>query len=63
MTARLQEASASGNPVLLRVELEAGHGFGSTRTQVDAKRADEYAFVLWRAGIAEFQPRHGAMPG
>jgi prolyl oligopeptidase len=63
MTARLQEASASGNPVLLRVELEAGHGFGSTRTQVDAKRADEYAFVLWRAGIADFQPRHGAMPG
>jgi prolyl oligopeptidase len=29
---------------------DAGHGLGSTRSQVDDERADEYAFALWRAG-------------
>jgi prolyl oligopeptidase len=42
--------------VLLRVTFDAGHGVGSTRSQVDDERADEYAFVLWRAGAAGFQP-------
>ena len=56
MTARLQKATASHNPILLRVDLDAGHGIGSTRSQTDAERADEYAFVLWRAGAAGFQP-------
>jgi prolyl oligopeptidase len=56
MTARLQKASAAPNPVILRVDLDAGHGLGSTRSQTDAERTDEYAFVLWRAGVAGFQP-------
>jgi prolyl oligopeptidase len=50
MAARLQRASRSGRPILLRVNFDAGHGLGSTRSQVDDERADEYAFVLWRAG-------------
>ena len=29
---------------------DAGHGLGSTRSQIDDERADEFAFVLWRAG-------------
>jgi len=57
MTARLQKATSSGHPVLLRVTFDAGHGVGSTRSQVDDERADEYGFVLWRAGVAEFQPK------
>jgi prolyl oligopeptidase len=57
MTARLQKATSSGNPVLLRVTFDAGHGVGSTRSQIDDERADEYAFVLWRAGAAGFQPK------
>lgn len=56
MAARLQKATVSGNPVLLRVTFDAGHGIGSTRTQIDEERADEYAFVLWRARVAGFQP-------
>ena len=56
MTARLQKATASGNPVILRVDLDAGHGIGSTRSQADAERTDEYAFILWRAGVPGFQP-------
>ena len=56
MAARLQAASSSGKPVLLRVDYQAGHGIGSTRTQSDAETADVYAFALWQAGIAGFQP-------
>ena len=50
MAARLQRASRSPNPISLRVSFDAGHGLGSTRSQVDDERADEFAFVLWRAG-------------
>jgi prolyl oligopeptidase len=32
------------------VTFDAGHGLGSTRGQIDDERADEFAFVLWRAG-------------
>ncbi|MGV7210299.1 prolyl oligopeptidase family serine peptidase [Oxalobacteraceae bacterium A2-2] len=46
MAARLQAATASGKPVLLRVDFDAGHGMGSTRAQQDAEAADTYAFVL-----------------
>ena len=48
MTARLQAATASGRPVLFRVEFDAGHGIGSTRAQRDAETADESAFLLWQ---------------
>jgi prolyl oligopeptidase len=50
MVARLQKANRSKNPILLRVSFDAGHGLGSTRSQIDDERADEFAFVLWRAG-------------
>ncbi|WP_307727718.1 prolyl oligopeptidase family serine peptidase [Massilia sp. MS-15] len=46
MAARLQAASASGKPVLLRVDFDAGHGMGSTRAQQDQEAADTYAFIL-----------------
>jgi prolyl oligopeptidase len=55
MTARLQAASTSGRPVLFRVDFDAGHGAGSTRSQNDAKRADELAFLLWQLGASSFQ--------
>jgi len=51
MTARLQAATASSNPVLLRVEYSAGHGIGSTRKQRLEGLADEWAFLLWQFGI------------
>ncbi len=46
MAARLQRATSSGKPVLLRVSFDEGHGFGSTKSQVDGEAADAYAFVL-----------------
>lgn len=48
MTARLQAASTSGKPILLRVDYDAGHGVGSTRVQQDREAADTYAFLLWQ---------------
>jgi prolyl oligopeptidase len=46
MAARLQAATASDQPILLRVEEQGGHGMGSTLDQLNAERAEIYAF-LW----------------
>ena len=57
MAARLQAASGSGKPVLLRVEYDAGHGLGSTKQQRFEALADQMAFFFWQAGLPEFQPK------
>ncbi len=54
--ARLQAASSSGKPVLLRLDLQAGHGIGSTATQRYAMSADIYSFLLWQMGRAQIRP-------
>ncbi|AKD58475.1 hypothetical protein SD10_11795 [Spirosoma radiotolerans] len=46
MAARLQAASTSGKPILLRVDSRSGHGAGLGREQEQAKLADTYAFLL-----------------
>ena len=51
MAARLQAATTSSKPVLLRLEERAGHGMGSTRQQEDAELADKLAFLLWQFGL------------
>ena len=56
MAARLQAATGSKQPVILRVETDAGHGVGSTRKQRDDETADTYAFILWQTGDPRFQP-------
>ena len=50
--ARLQAASSSKKPVLLRLDMQAGHGMGSTATQRNAMSADIYSFLLWQMGVA-----------
>jgi prolyl oligopeptidase len=56
MAARLLE-SAHHPPVLLRVEDVAGHGMGTTKSIRDAEDADIAAFVFWRAGLSDWQPK------
>ena len=56
MAARLLEG-AHHAPVLLRVEDAAGHGLGTTKSTRDAEDADIAAFVFWRAGVAQWQPK------
>jgi prolyl oligopeptidase len=54
--ARLQAATGSGKPVLLRLDSQAGHGIGSTATQRYAESADIYSFLLWQMGRARLSP-------
>ena len=57
MAAALQDATASGKPILLRVDYEGGHGgIGAGRSQGVALGADEYAFLLWQFGVPGYQP-------
>ena len=50
MAARLLESSASGKPILLRIDYDAGHGIGSTKKQRNEETADAYAFLFQQLG-------------
>ena len=50
MAARLQAASTSGKPILLRVDYDAGHGMGSTKKQRNEEMADAFAFLFAQLG-------------
>ena len=54
--ARLQAASSSGKPVLLRLDAQAGHGVGSTAAQRYSQLADLYSFLLWQFGKVALLP-------
>ena len=41
---------AYGNPTLLRVELDNGHGVGETKQQHDLLFADIFSFIYWHSG-------------
>jgi prolyl oligopeptidase len=56
MAARLQAASTSGKPVLLRIDYDDGHGGDSTKTQRQERSADMWSFMLWQFGDSRFQP-------
>jgi len=53
--ARLQVATSSKKPILLRLDMQAGHGMGSTATQRNAMSADIYSFLLWQMGKASLK--------
>jgi prolyl oligopeptidase len=57
MSARLQAATASGRPVLLRVDYDAGHNPSTMTTRQTAEAyADFMSFALWQTGVPDFQP-------
>lgn len=51
LAARLQAASRSGKPVLLRVDYATGHGLGATAAQAAAETADVFAFLADALGL------------
>ncbi len=58
MAARLQAATASGKPILLRVDYQGGHGgVGATKSQMEELTADQWSFLLWQFGDSQFQPK------
>ncbi|MBV8657055.1 MAG: S9 family peptidase, partial [Burkholderiales bacterium] len=56
MAARVQAATSSNKPVLLRIDYDAGHGIGSNRAQYEHEMADMWSFALWQMGDPAFQP-------
>jgi prolyl oligopeptidase len=50
VAARLQAATSSGKPVLLRVDYDAGHGIGSRKSQREEELADQMSFEVWQFG-------------
>lgn len=54
---RLADAQKGQQPVLLRLDYEAGHGAGSGADQAIRRTADLQAFMLWQMGVPEFQPK------
>lgn len=51
--ARLQEATASPHPILLRFERAAGHGAGKATSAVAREYAEMYLFLLAELGLTE----------
>lgn len=52
-----QQGVAEARPVLLRLDYAGGHGIGDTKSQALDGRADVFAFLLWRMGVAGFELR------
>jgi prolyl oligopeptidase len=56
MAARLQAATTSGKPILLRVDYGGGHGGGGGEERAQEQITDLIIFDLWQLGVPEFQP-------
>lgn len=52
--ATLQAAQGCENPILLRVESDAGHGAGKPISKSIQEQADIWSFFLWNAGVWNF---------
>ena len=51
MAARLERASSSRHPVLLRTSSATGHGIGSALDEIVAEEADAYTFIFTELGV------------
>lgn len=49
--AELQEKQSCNNPILMRIEVNAGHGAGRSTEQVIGENADLLSFALYEMGI------------
>jgi len=52
MTARLQAASSSGHPILLRTSASAGHGIGTALDEGIEEEADVLSFLFDQLGMS-----------
>src|SRR5437762_7736381 len=51
MAARLQAATTSDQPILLRLETKAGHGAGKPRSKIVEELTDTWSFIFWQLGM------------
>ena len=49
--ARLQECQAGDAPVLIRIDVDAGHGAGKPTSKMIDETADVWSFVMWNLGM------------
>ncbi|MBE3657880.1 S9 family peptidase [Vibrio navarrensis] len=54
--AQLQQKQAGENPVLIRIDVNAGHGAGMPMSKMIDLSTDLYAFTLFNMGIRELSP-------
>lgn len=63
--ASLQEAHEGANPVVIRVDVNAGHGAGKPTSMIIQEQADKWSFLFWNVGVkdlystAEAEPSEG----
>jgi prolyl oligopeptidase len=55
-SARLQDYNAGTNPVLIRVETNAGHGAGKPTSKQIEETADIWSFVMHNLGMPFKEP-------
>lgn len=60
--ATLQAAQAGDNPVLIRIDTDAGHGAGKPLAKIIEEDADWMSFTMWNLGLREFQQRESRKP-
>jgi prolyl oligopeptidase len=60
MTARLQAASSSANPILLRTEAAAGHGIGTALSTRIEESTDVYSFLIDQLKMIRSQDKQAA---
>jgi prolyl oligopeptidase len=51
MTAALQAATSSKNPILMRTQRQTGHGQGAPRRIVIEETVDEWSFIYQQLGM------------
>ena len=51
--AELQEKNQGNNPMLIRIDVNAGHGAGKSVQQTINENADIQAFTLWNMGVTK----------
>lgn len=56
--ARLLEVNTSNKPTLLKVDYEAGHFGGASKSKSYEEVADVLSFALWQVGNPDFQPKN-----
>lgn len=49
--AKLQETYNGKNPVIIRIETDAGHGFGRSIKKIIDEQADKWSFVFYNLGV------------
>jgi len=63
MTARLQAATGSSAPILLRTSSSSGHGFGTALDETLAQETDAWSFLFWQLAVKYVPARKAAPAG